>query len=104
MLTGWSQFSSSLRKKRPALHRNLGKTYVIAVLLSGLAGFSIGPFATTGWMAAAGFMSLALIWLFTTLNAYLTVRKKDYLAHEKMMVYSYAACFAAVTLRLWMPL
>ena len=104
MLTGWSQFSAKLRKAKPALHRNLGKLYIISVLLSGLAAFSIGPFATTGWIAAVGFMSLAIIWLFTTMQAYVTVKKGQYLLHEKMMVYSYAACFAAVTLRILMPL
>lgn len=24
--------------------------------------------------------------------------------HQKMMIYSYAACFAGVTLRVWLPL
>jgi hypothetical protein len=104
LLSGWSQFSNRLRLVRPGLHRNLGKVYVGAVLLSGLAGLLIGPFATTGYIAAGGFMSLALIWLYTTVQAYLSVRKKDFLVHEKMMIYSYAACFAAVSLRLWLPM
>lgn len=103
LLSGWSQFSNRLRKSMPAMHRNLGKVYVVAAVLSGLAGLSIGPFATTGWIAATGFMSLALIWLYTTWQAYQAVRKKNFPVHEKMMVYSYAACFAAVSLRLWMP-
>lgn len=104
MLTGWSQFIPTLRNRYPAWHRGLGKIYVASVLVSGLAGFSIGFFATGGPVAAAGFVSLAVIWLYTTMSAYNHIRKGQIQAHEKMMRYSYAACFAAVTLRIWFPL
>jgi hypothetical protein len=36
--------------------------------------------------------------------AYVTVKKKQIALHQKWMIYSYAACFAAVTLRIWLPL
>lgn len=104
LLAGWSQFSARLRKQRPALHRNLGKIYIGAVLLAGLAGIGIGTQATGGQVSAAGFMSLGVIWLYTTVSAYRHIRAGRVDEHQKMMVYSYAACFAAVTLRLWMPI
>ena len=47
---------------------------------------------------------LGVIWLYTTVRAYIAIRKKDLSLHQGMMIYSYAACFAAVTLRIWMPL
>jgi hypothetical protein len=104
LLVGWSQFSPRLRRVNLSLHRNLGKIYVAAALLSGLAGIGIGTQATGGWTAALGFMSLGIIWVFTTFTAYRHIRARRVTAHQKMMVYSYAACFAAVTLRLWMPI
>lgn len=104
LLTGWSQFSKKLRRKRLQLHRNFGKIYVVSVLISGICGVGIGFFATGGWMASSGFISLGLVWLYTTYSAYFGVRKMNLALHEKMMIYSYAACFAAVTLRLWLPL
>ena len=104
LLTGWSQFSTKLRSRRLTLHRQLGKAYVVAVLVSGTAGVSIGFFATGGPVAAAGFISLGVIWLFTTWRAYQYVRQGDLQRHQVMMYYSYAACFAAVTLRLWLPI
>ena len=104
LLTGWSQFSQKLRRKKLQLHRNLGKFYVFSVCISGICAVGIGFFATGGWIPALGFILLGSIWLYTTLSAYNAIRKKDISLHQGMMIYSYAACFAAVTLRIWLPL
>lgn len=104
LLSGWSQFSKKLRAKHLNLHRLLGKIYVISVLISGLCGVYIGFYATGGWVPSLGFICLGLVWLFTTVVAYVGVKRKDMSLHQGMMVYSYAACFAAVTLRIWLPL
>ncbi|WP_342375186.1 DUF2306 domain-containing protein [Myxococcus stipitatus] len=103
LFIGWTQFIARLRRKVPGVHRFLGKVYVGAVLVSGLTGLYIGFFATGGIVAAAGFMSLALVWLFTTASAWWHIKNRRIEEHRLMMVYSYAACFAAVTLRLWLP-
>jgi hypothetical protein len=104
LLTGWVQFSASLRNKYLHLHRLMGKFYVVAVLLSSLAGIGIGLFATGGPIAAMGFVFLGITWFTTTLLGYINIRKMRVEQHQKMMIYSYAACFAAVTLRIWLPL
>lgn len=104
LLTGFSQFYKKLRRKRPALHRTLGKIYVIAVLLSGMAGLGIAFYATGGIIPSLGFGGLALSWLYTTSNAYTSIKKMDIDAHQRWMIRSYALCFAAVTLRLYLPL
>lgn len=104
LLIGWLQFSDQLRKKNINLHRIIGKVYIISVLVSAIAAFGIAFFATGGWVASLGFISLALIWFYTTLSAYLTIRKGQVAQHQKMMIYSYAATFAAVTLRIWLPI
>lgn len=104
LLTGWSQFSEKLRQKRLNLHRNLGKIYVVSVLLSGIAGLYIAMYATGGIVAILGFASLAVLWLFTTFNAFTSIQKKEIVLHQQWMIRSYALTFAAVTLRLWMPL
>lgn len=104
LMTGWSQFSQKLRRKQLNLHRNLGKVYVASVLISGICAVGIGFFATGGWIPSLGFVLLGLVWLYTTMIAYSAIRKKDLSLHQGMMIYSYAACFAAVTLRIWLPL
>lgn len=104
LLTGWPQFSRKLRERRVQWHRQLGKIYVIAALISSLAGFCIGFTATGGPIAKTGFICLGIVWFTTTLMAYTTIRQGDTVRHEKLMTYSFAACLAAVTLRLWLPL
>jgi len=104
LLVGWTQFSRKWRTKYLNRHRLLGKVYVLSVLLSGSAAFGIGFWATGGPVAQSGFIALSLVWLYTTLRAYLFIRAGETAAHERMMIFSYAACFAAVMLRLWLPL
>lgn len=104
LLTGWSQFSKKIRNRNLQFHRNLGKVYVAAVLISGICSIYIGLYATGGLISSVGFISLGVIWLYTTLRAYTAIRSNDLNLHQGMMIYSYAACFAAVTLRLWLPL
>lgn len=104
LFIGWTQFSPKMRNRRMALHRKLGKVYVAAVLISAFAGICIGFFATGGWVSSAGFICLGIIWFYTTLKAYLHIKRGEIQKHQKMMIYSYAACFAAVTLRIWLPI
>ena len=104
LLVGWPQFSAPWRSRRLQLHRNLGKVYVAAVLLSGLAGCFVALEATGGLVSSLGFGMLALLWLGTTLKGYADIRRGRVEAHRRMMVYSYAAAFAAVTLRIWLPI
>lgn len=104
LLSGWPQFSNKLRQRRVRLHRNMGKVYMVAVWLSALTGIYIGWYANGGVVAAAGFVTLGIIWFYTTLKAYLHILQRNVAAHRQMMVYSYACTFAAVTLRIWLPL
>ena len=104
LLIGWTQFSKKWRAKYLKRHRNIGKIYIISVLLSGLAGLYIAFYATGGFGTKLGFSLLALLWLITTIVAFITIKNKNIIAHEKWMIRSYALCFAAVTLRLWMPI
>lgn len=104
LLIGWIQFSKKFRTKHLQVHRLLGKVYVLSVIISGLAGLHIAVFATGGITAQAGFFLLAVFWLFTTSQAYMAIGARNIEQHEKWMIRSYALTFAAVTLRLWMPL
>jgi uncharacterized membrane protein len=104
LLTGWSQFMPRFRARHLELHRTLGKIYVAAVLVSGLAGLYVALYATGGLVSALGFGALALLWMGTTWKAYDLIRKRAPIQHKHWMIRSYALCFAAVTLRLWIPI
>ncbi|MBD0296611.1 MAG: DUF2306 domain-containing protein [Flavisolibacter sp.] len=104
LLIGWVQFDSRLRKQRRTLHNLVRKIYVFSVLLSSFSGIYISFSATGGIIASAGFISLGSIWFYTTLRAYIEIKNKRFDRHSEMMIYSYSACLAAVTLRLWLPI
>jgi hypothetical protein len=104
LLIGWLQFNTALRLRNPSKHRTIGKIYIVSVLSSSLASIGLGFFATGGFITSTGFICLGIIWFSTTLLAYLKIRKMQVEQHRRLMIYSYAACFAAVTLRIWLPL
>jgi uncharacterized membrane protein len=104
LLTGWSQFSKKLRNRYLNTHRWIGKVYVIAVLISSSAGIYIALFADGGLTCVMGFGILALLWFYTIIKAYTSIRRLKIAEHQRWMIISYALTFAAVTLRIWLPL
>jgi uncharacterized membrane protein len=96
------QFVPGLRAKRPKVHRWMGRTYVAACMVAGLAGGLIAPFTFAGPIAGAGFLLLALSWLGTTFLAWRRAVAREFAEHERWMIRSFALTFAAVTLRLYL--
>lgn len=102
LLAGFSQFSKALLRNRPRLHRALGYSYVINVLLiTGPAGLLMGFYANGGISSRIAFVSLALLWIFFTAMALVKARQKDFTAHRRYMIRSYALTLSALTLRAW---
>lgn len=104
LLIGWMQFSKKMRTRHLNRHRLVGKIYVVSAIISGVCGIYIGFYATGGLISSIGFILLGVFWLYTTITAYKAIRKGDIELHQGFMIYSYALCFAAVTLRIWLPL
>lgn len=104
LLVGWTQFIKTFRKKRIGLHRAIGKIYILSVMISGVCGVYIAQFATGGISNIIGFSLSGLIWLSTTYLAYKSIKSGKIEAHQNFMIFSYAVCFSAVTLRVWLPL
>ncbi|KGL64218.1 conserved hypothetical membrane protein [Polaribacter sp. Hel1_85] len=104
LLIGWLQFNKKLRLKNISFHKKVGKIYVISALLSSFSGFYMGYFATGGIIAKSGFMTLAIVWFLTTFFGFTTIKNGNVIKHQKLMIYSYAVCFSAVTLRIYLPL
>lgn len=97
------QFWKGLRNRRPDLHRWTGRAYLLAVALGGVSGLYMAFFAITGPVAGTGFFLLALAWLATTGVALARVRAGDIPGHRRWMIRSAALTFAAVTLRIYLP-
>ena len=103
LFIGWAQFAKQWRRNRIQLHRNLGRLYIYMVMLSGIAGIYIAFYASGGWVSQIGFLGLGIGWLWTTTLAYRAIRQQKINDHFRWMTYSYALCFAAVTLRIYLP-
>ncbi|WP_424928050.1 DUF2306 domain-containing protein [Amaricoccus tamworthensis] len=104
LATGAMQFFPKLRSGRPWLHRWNGRFYGFAVLAGGVGGLvlSVGGAADRP-VAALGFGTLALAWLATTAFGIFQARARNFSEHRKWMIRSFALTFAAVTLRLMLP-
>jgi uncharacterized membrane protein len=101
-IVGPSQFFPKLRKKHLQLHRNMGKLYLLGVLVGSGAGIYMAPFAHGGFPSTMGFMSLAVISLYAAGMALRRVKQKKISLHKEWMIRSYACMFAAATLRLYL--
>jgi uncharacterized membrane protein len=91
-------------RDRSALHRRVGTAYVIACTAVGAAGLYMAPYAFGGWISRLGFAMLGVLLLVTTGRAYVLARQRRITEHRRWMVRSYALIFAAVTLRIELPL
>jgi hypothetical protein len=102
LLAGFSQFSKWLLKKKPALHRAIGYSYVINVLMiTGPAGLLMSFYANGGISSRIGFVILSVLWISFTAIALYKAIKKEFTAHRIFMIRSYALTLSAVTLRIW---
>jgi predicted membrane protein DUF2306 len=104
LLIGPVQFSSTVRTRFPMVHRCIGRTYAVASLVGGAAGFVLALGASTGPITIAGFAGLAIFWLVTTALAWRRAIQGRFIEHRAWMIRSFALTFAAVTLRLYLPL
>lgn len=103
LATGPFQFSRRLRLRYVALHRWLGRFYLIMVAMGATAGFRIALESFGGLPSHFGFGMLAVLWLITAAMAYRRALQRRWQSHREWMVRNFALTFAAVTLRLWLP-
>ncbi|HEV2532158.1 DUF2306 domain-containing protein [Phenylobacterium sp.] len=104
MALGPFQFLPRLRLTRPRLHRWIGRTYVFACLTGGSAGLLLATGSTAGPIARVGFGALAVTWLAVTSMAWRMALARRFDEHRRWMIRSFALTFAAVTLRLYLPI
>jgi len=103
LLVGGFQFLPAVRRRRP-LHRWLGRIYATACIVGGVSGLRLAFGTTAGTFAGVGFGLLAVCWLYATLQAWRFARERRFDEHRAWMIRSFAMTFAAVTLRLYLPI
>ncbi len=91
-----------LRGRHRSLHRRLGRIYMVACLVGGVAGFFVAFGSTAGPIATSGFATLALIWIAVNVQGWRAAVERRFDNHRAWMLRSAALTFAAVTLRLYL--
>jgi uncharacterized membrane protein len=96
LLSGPRQFSTRFRQRHLAIHRILGRVYVVSVLLAAPLAITISSgrtlFPATCVQAGA--------WIICTVAAFLTARNRHIAQHRQWMIRSYAVTFTFITLRI----
>lgn len=85
-------------------HRWLGRLYAICVCIGASSAIVLSTTAVGGATSTAAFASLAILWLLTTAGGVYAAFTHRHRLHARLMSHSAALCFAAVTLRLYLPI
>jgi uncharacterized membrane protein len=94
------QFSSRFRQRYLALHRILGRIYVVSVFVGSFTGIALAG----GRPGLPGTSMQALTWMVCTTAAFVTARNRQITVHRQWMARSYAVTFTFVSsrvLNLW---
>jgi uncharacterized membrane protein len=102
LLVGPFQFLPRFRTRFPAIHRIIGRIYMICIVIGSiLAGYS-AIVSTSGFVAQVGFLLLAIIWFYSIAQAYIAIRQGHIQLHRIWMIRNYALKTAAIFLRIWL--
>lgn len=104
LFTGVFQHNAWIRTRHPSFHRAMGRAYVTGVMVGGAGALGLAPYSQGGIVAHVGFALLGILWIAFTLRAFVLARARRFPVHRKWMIRSYALTFAAVTLRIQLPL
>jgi uncharacterized membrane protein len=104
LIIGPFQFIRTRAGRRPGWHRITGPLYVAACLIAAPAGFVLAIGSSAGPVAAVGFALLSVIWFYVNARGLNAVLRGRYAEHGRWMIRSYALTFAAVTLRIYLPI
>jgi uncharacterized membrane protein len=101
LLAGLVQFSKYILGNYKKLHRAVGYIYVIDVFLfAGPSGLIMGFYANGNVWSRVSFVLLSILWMSFTALAFYKAKQKNFMAHKKWMIRSYALTLSAITLRL----
>ncbi len=93
-----------LWSKRPShLHRWLGRSYCVCVLIGAIGGVYLSFYSHLGIATGLGFLILAMLWTSTTAIALRFALTHQVEAHRRWILRSFALSCAAISLRVLLP-
>lgn len=102
-LGSW-QFVPAWRRKTLGVHRWIGRTYVVSCLIGGISGVILAFGSHVGPVATLGFGLLGVCWITVNNLGWRAGVQRQFDAHRRWMIRSWALTLAAVTLRIYLPL
>ena len=104
LVIGPFTLSTKFRERNINRHRIAGRIYMVGILLGGSSGLYLSFYATGGLVAKLGLGLLSVFWLTSAYQELHRVKNKKMKDHRNWMIRNYSLTFAAVTLRIWLPL
>jgi len=102
LLAGFTQFSGSVLRQQPRIHRIVGKVYVFSILFINFPSAMIMAIYANGFLPSKiAFIILDSLWFWFTLKAWLEIRNRNVQVHKDYMIRSYALTCSVLTLRTW---
>lgn len=97
------QFFPPFRDRFPRVHRALGKTYIVASLIS-IAGLLARVIPVTTFATRPSLYVVTILWLFSIIAAYLSIQVGDVVSHMSFMMRGYAFASYFLLVRFFLPL
>lgn len=101
LVLGALQFNADLRRRKPQLHRWMGRAYLLLAMItmvSGIVFALITPFAGGPEQLFVFLVSLSLLFMLS--RAWILVRQRDFVRHREWMIRGYALFLFIVVQRL----
>jgi uncharacterized membrane protein len=94
------QFSSRIRERYVRLHRRCGRALLLAALLVGLSGLTLGAlFPYGGRAAASAVFTAGTLFLFALVRAFKAIRRGDVARHREWMIRMFSIGLGIATVR-----
>lgn len=94
------QFSSRVRERHVRLHRWSGRSLVLAALLVGVSGLSLGArFPYGGRGAASAVFAAGALFLYALIRAFRAIRRGDVARHREWMIRMFSIGLGIATVR-----
>lgn len=103
LLAGPIQFWLAWKSKFIS-HKGLGRIYMIAVGISGIASFHLALVNQTSWIFGMGLGVLGIAWWLTTGLAFLAIRRLKIQLHREWMTRSYMATMGFIFFRVFIEI
>jgi uncharacterized membrane protein len=104
MVCAMAEIWPGLRRRHPAVHRRVGRVYVLTAIPAAVCAMVIGSMTPFGPILAVSNVVLASLWLWFTVNGYLAARDRRFVAHRRHMVLSATLALSIITNRIWTPI